>query len=164
MISVGLVADHTHEAPLDHTGIRLPGLPMPHAHTGHPCLPAPLLCATGSLEKCLEAPHVVDPWLALLLPGAQLEPLEPGHACLSWERGWGRQRGRTLSHMLHGQQGLSFTIEASVSPSGNWGANSSCWCGGSVPSRHLPSRPIGHPPFRRSRYYHFPSGKGSALP
>lgn len=38
MISVELVADHTHEAPLDHTGIRLPGLPTPHAHTGWPRL------------------------------------------------------------------------------------------------------------------------------
>lgn len=38
MISVELVADHTHEAPSDHTGIRLPGLPTPHAHTGWPRL------------------------------------------------------------------------------------------------------------------------------
>ena len=33
MISVELVTDHTHEAPSDHTGIRLPGLCLRHTHT-----------------------------------------------------------------------------------------------------------------------------------
>lgn len=110
MISVGLVADHTHEAPSDHTGICLSCLPTPHARTGRPRLTEPFLCTTGGLEKYLEALRVVDPRLALLLPGAQLESLKPGHECLPWRQGWKKQRGRTV-----GSQAV-WPLEAVMSP------------------------------------------------
>lgn len=128
MISVGLVADHTRKAPLDHTGVCLPGLPAYTTRTHRLALawPVHFLCTVGDSENHLETPAccrpVADPvpsWGPAEAPQTRLGD-EDGAGGSTGQGPWGTRPVATKP------PGLNFPV---------WSrGDGSSWCAGYVDS------------------------------